>query len=94
MSKVKDEKIAELEQAVAKLTAERILPPEEPKVRTAWHCEMKKELEVDHDQGYVCDDCAYDDGHLRPNIGCECGRGNDEITPFGVYDWEDPEDYK
>ena len=87
MSKDKDEKIAELEQAVADLTAERILH-KEPEVFTTYHHEMQKEFEVDHTQCYVCDDCAYDDGHLRPGIGYACGRSNDNNTPIGEYDWK------
>ena len=90
MSKDKDEKIAELEQAVADLTAERILH-KEPEVFKTYHVEMKSEFEVDHGQAIVCDDCAYDDGHLRPSIGCACGRSNDQRTPIGEYDWEDDE---
>jgi len=93
MSKSKDAKIAELEQAVANLTAERIIPPE-PEVFTTHHHDMQEDFVVDHDQCYVCDDCAYENGALRPNRSCECGRSDDDNTPIGFYDWADEEDYK
>lgn len=86
MSKVKDEEISRLKEVIAGLTAERILPPE-PEVFTTYHHEMQEEFEVDHAQCYVCDDCAYDNGYLRPNIGCDCGRSNDDNTPIGEYDF-------
>ncbi len=73
MSTSKDAKIAELEQAVAKLTAERILPPEP---------------EEESVQAYTCDDCAWPDGQLKENISCECGMNDDVNTPIGEYDWE------
>ena len=90
MSTNKDAKIAELEQAVANLTAERILN-KEPEVFKTWHFEMKSEFEVSHSQPYTCDDCAFDNGELAGgfDVGkgyCECGRNNDDNTPFGEYD--------
>ena len=91
MSKVKDEKIAELEQAVAKLTADRILD-KEPEVFKTWHFEMKSEFEVSHSQPYTCDDCAFDNGELAGGFGkgyCACGRSNSNNTTIGEYDWED-----
>ena len=54
--------------------------------KTSWYFEHKELKEVSHDQEYTCEDCAYDDGHLRPNVSCECGRNNDENTPLGEYD--------
>jgi len=80
MSKSKDAKIAELEQAVANLTAERIIPPEP--------------VEEEHVQEFTCDDCAWPDGQLRSDVSCECGRNDDENTPSGFYHWADEEEYK
>ena len=54
--------------------------------KTTWYFEHKELKEVSHDQEYTCEDCAYDDGHLRPNVSCECGRNDDENTPLGEYD--------
>ena len=56
------------------------------KTEKTWYFEHKELKEVDHDQEYTCEDCAYDDGHLRPNVSCECGRNDDENTPLGEYD--------
>ena len=79
MSTSKDAKIAELEQAVANLTAERIIPPEP---------------EPEYEQEFTCDDCAWPDGQLRNDVSCECGRNDDENTPSGFYHWADEEEYK
>ena len=57
-----------------------------------YHVEMKQEFEVDHGQKIVCDDCAYDDGHLRPSIGCACGRSDTINSPIGEYDWAEQND--
>ena len=87
----KDEKIAELEQAVADLTAERILH-KEPEVFTTYHVENDQHYEVSHSQAVVCDDCAFDNGELAGGFGkgyCACGRSNSNNTPIGEYDWED-----
>jgi len=81
MSKIKDAKIAELEQVIANLTAERILPPE-------------PEPEYEYEQEYTCDDCAWPDGQLRSDVSCECGMNDDENTPKGFYHWADEEEYK
>ena len=91
MSKIKDAKIAELEQAVADLTAERILN-KEPEVFTTYHVENDQHYEVSHSQAVVCDDCAFDNGELAGGFGkgyCACGRSNSNNTPIGEYDWED-----
>ncbi len=91
MSKSKDAKIAELEQAVADLTAERIIPPEH-EVFTTYHVENDQHYEVSHSQAVVCDDCAFDNGELAGGFGkgyCACGRSNSNNTPIGEYDWED-----
>ena len=73
MSTSKDKKIAELEQVIANLTAERIIPPEP---------------EPEYEQEFTCDDCAWPDGQLKDGVSCECGRSDDINTPIGEYDWE------
>jgi len=91
MSTSKDAKIAELEQVIANLTAERIVPPE-LEVFTTYHVENKQHYEVSHSQAVVCDDCAFDNGELAGGFGkgyCACGRSNSNNTPIGEYDWED-----
>ena len=89
MSTSKDKKIAELEQVIANLTAERIIPPEpEPKVFSTRHVEMQEDFVVNHEQEITCDDCAWPDGQLKDGVSCECGRSDDINTPIGEYDWE------
>ena len=94
MSKSKDEKIAELEQAVSKLTADRILD-KEPEMFKTYHVENDQHYEVSHSQAVVCADCAFDNGELAGGFGsygkgyCACGRSNSNNTPIGEYDWED-----
>jgi hypothetical protein len=61
----------------------------DPKIKKSFHVEMGVEFVVDHDQVITCNDCAYDDGHLRPSVSCECGRSNDDNTPIGEYDFGD-----
>lgn len=79
MSKAKDEEIARLKQAIAGLTAERILLQPEP--------------EEEYVQEYTCDDCAWPDGQLREDVSCECGMNDDENTPKGFYHWAEKEEY-
>jgi len=79
MSKIKDAEIARLKLDIARLTAQRILPPEP---------------EDEYEQEFTCDDCAWPDGQLKNGVGCECGRNDDENTPRGFYHWADEEEYK
>ena len=79
MSKIKDAEIARLKLDIARLTAQRILPPEP---------------EDEYVQEYTCDDCAWPDGQLKDSTSCECGMNDDENTPKGFYHWADEEEYK
>lgn len=93
MSKIKDAEIASLKLDIARLTAERIVPPEtEVEVFTTYHVENDQHYEVSHSQAVVCDECAFDNGELAGGFGkgyCACGRSNSNNTPIGEYDWED-----
>jgi hypothetical protein len=61
-------------------------------MQKTYYVDEGKELDCDHDQVVTCSDCAYDDGHLRPNVSCECGRSDTINSPIGEYDWAEQDD--
>ena len=80
------DKIAQLEERIAQL--EKTINTLSSNEKRTTLYEGYKVCNVNHDQVITCEDCAYDDGHLKPNVSCECGRSNDDNTPIGDYDFD------